>query len=163
MKWIEFFIEDITVDHVEFCDKYIKRTLINTRNSFYRPAMRVKRLNIILFGWETVEEELAYEEPGFERAYKIDFDVNGLQITVKNPDLADALKGMPEKLRIVILRHYILGHKLKDIAKDLDVSAVMVGKYRDKALVFLKERMTSGNEEKKKDSSSGGYHTGSDQ
>ena len=150
----KFFIEDITVEHIEFCDKYIKRTLINTRHSFYRSAMRLKRLNIILLGWETVEEELAYEEQGFVRAHRTVFDINGIQISVRDPDFADALKRMSEKLQVVILRHCILGHALKDIAKNLGVSAVMAGKYRDKGLAFLKERMTSDNEEKKKDYSS---------
>ena len=48
---------------------------------------------------------------------------------------------MPENLRTVLLRNQILNHKLKDIAKDLGVSAVMAGKYRNKAFAFIKERM----------------------
>lgn len=141
MKWIKLFIEDITLEHIEFCDKYIKRTLINTRHSFYRPAMRFKNLNIILLGWETVEEELACEEQGFEDVYETYIEVSGRRVPVKNSDFADVLLEMPENLRTVVLRHYILGHTLKDIAGDLGVSAVMAGKYRDKALAFIKERM----------------------
>lgn len=141
MKWIKFFIEDITLEHIEFCDKYIKRTLINTRNSFYRPAVRFKNLNIILLGWETVEEELACDEQGYEKIYKTYIEVSGKYVPVENPDFAKVLLEMPEHLRTVVLRHFILGHKLKDIAGDLGVSAVMAGKYRDKALAFIKERM----------------------
>lgn len=141
MKWIKLFIEDITLEHIEFCDKYIKRTLINTRHSFYRPTMRFKNLNIILLGWEAVEEELACEEQGFEDVYETYIEVSGRHVPVKNPDFADVLLEMPENLRTVVLRHFILGHTLKDIAGDLGVSAVMAGKYRDKALKFIKERM----------------------
>ncbi len=141
MKWIRLFIEDITLEHIEFCDKYIKRTLINTRNSFYRPAMRFSKLNIVVFGLDVVEEELACEEDGYEEVSAARIEVNGIHIPVHNPDFADVLMEMPENLRTVILRHEILNHKLKDIAKDLGVSAAMAGKYRDNALEFIKERM----------------------
>ncbi len=141
MKWIKLFIEDITLEHIEFCDKYIKRTLINTRNSFYRPAMRFSKLNIVIFGLDVVEEELVCEEDGYEEVSTVRIEVNGISIPVHNPDFADVLMEMPENLRTVILRHEILNHKLKDIAKDLGVSVTMAGKYRDKALEFIKERM----------------------
>lgn len=141
MKWIRLFIEDITLEHIEFCDKYIKRTLINARHSFYRPAMRISKLNIVVFGLDTVEEELACEENGYEAVCTARIDVNGISIPVNNPDFAEVLMEMPENLRIVILRHEILNHTLKEIARDLGVSATMAGKYRDKALEFIKERM----------------------
>ena len=141
MKWIRLFIEDITLEHIEFCDKYIKRTLINARHYFYRPAMRLSKLNIVIFGLDAVEEELSCEEDGYENIYVTYIEANGVKVPVHNPDFADVLLEMPENLRTVILRKEILNHKLKDIARDLGVSATMAGKYRDKALEFIKERM----------------------
>lgn len=141
MKWIKLFIEDITLEHIEFCDRYIKRTLINARRYFYRPAMRLSQLNIIVFGLDSVEEELACEENGYEEVYTTYIDMDNVRIPVKDPDFAQVLLEMPENLRTVILRYEILEHSLKDIAKDLGVSATMAGKYRSKALEFIKERM----------------------
>ncbi len=141
MKWIKLLIEDITMEHIEFCDKYIKRTLINQRHSYYRPAMRISRLNIIVLGLETVEDELACEENGFKKICTTHIDVSGERVPVHNSYFAEVLMEMPENLRTVLLRNQILNHKLKDIAKDLGVSAVMAGKYRDKAVAFIKERM----------------------
>lgn len=141
MEWSRFFIEDIILEHIEFCDKYIKRTLINARNAFYRPVKRFKELKIIVCELDSVEEELLCEEEGYERVYVTYIMVDGINVPVHNQNLAEVLLALPDTLRKVILRHEILNHKLKDIAKDLGVSATMAGKYRNKALEFIKENM----------------------
>ena len=129
------------MEQIEFCDKYLKRTLINARHSFYRPAKRFNELRILVCELESVEKELLCEEQGYERVYVTYVMVDGINVPVYNQNLADVLLHMPCTLRTVIVRHEILNHKLKDIASDLGVSATMAGKYRKKALKFIKENM----------------------
>ena len=129
------------MEQIEFCDKYLKRTLINARHSFYRPAKRINELKIIVCELDSVEKELLCEEEGYERVYVTYVMVDGINVPVYNQNLADVLLHMPCTLRTVIVRHEILNHKLKDIASDLRVSATMAGKYRKKALKFIKENM----------------------
>ncbi len=156
-------IEDINLEQIEFCDKYLKRTLINAHHSFYRPTKRFNELKITVCDLDSVEEELLCEEEGYERVYVTYITVDGVNVPIHNPNLADVLFNMPCTLRTVILRHEILNHKLMEIAKDLGVSATMAGKYRKKALKFMKENMRKDDEKTKKYHSSGGYHTGFDQ
>ena len=106
---------------------------------------------------------MLFEEEGYEQVYVTYITVDGINVPIHNPNLAEVLLAMPDTLRMVILRYEILNHKLKDIARDLGVSATMAGKYRKKALKFIKENMRKDDEKTKKYHSSGGYHTGSDQ
>lgn len=129
------------MEQIEFCDKYIKRTLINARHSFYRPAKRFNELKIIVCELDSVEKELLCEEEGYERILVTYITVDEVKIPVHNPNLAEVLLAMPHTLRTVIMRKEMLNHKLKDIARDLGVSATMAGKYRKKALKYIKENM----------------------
>lgn len=116
-------------------------SIFNLHHYTAAAAMRISRLNIIVLGLETVEDELACEENGFKKICTTHIDVSGERVQVHNSYFAEVLMEMPENLRTVLLRNQILNHKLKDIAKDLGVSAVMAGKYRNKAVAFIKKWM----------------------
>ena len=65
-----------------------------------------------------------------------------VSIPIYNHDLAEAIFGLKEKEREIILRNIVLGEALKDIAKDLGVTFQMVSKYKIKAIENLRKRMT---------------------
>ena len=163
MKMIRLFIEDLSYEHIDFCDNYIKKVIINAKRYFYRPKSKVQKYDIVFVGLGTCENELTYEEKGFEDIFATYITVKGTTIPVYDPDLADALFTLTEMQRTVVLRNIVLGDSLTDIAKDSGVSIAMISKHKQNALKIIKERMSGNHEQAEKDRSAGGYHFGCDQ
>lgn len=138
---MKLYIEDITSEHIEFCDKYIKKVITNAKCRFYRPKMRIDKYDILFVGFDECEEDLIYDED-FEKVCTTHITINDIPIPVHDPDLAEALLDLTEVQRMVVLRSIVLGDKLADIAKEIGVSVQMISKHKIKALRAIKERMT---------------------
>ena len=102
MKMIRLFIEDISYEHIDFCDSYIKKVIINAKRYFYRPKSKVQKYDIVFVGLGTCENELTYEEKGFEDIFATYIAVKGTAIPVYDPDLADALFTLTEMQRTLV-------------------------------------------------------------
>lgn len=143
MKSIRLFIEDITNEHIEFCDMYIKKVITNAKRKFYRPKTKIEKYQIVFVGLDTCEDEISYEDSAFEEIFTTYITVNDIPIPVYNPDLAKALLELTEIQRMVVLRNIVLGDRLSDIADEIGVSVQMISKHKIKALEIIKERMTN--------------------
>ena len=142
MKKIKLFIEDITLEHIEFCDKYLKKVITNAKKRFYRPQMQIKKYGIVFVGIDTYAHKLLVAEEGYEEVFTTYVTINDIQIPVHNQNLAEILLELSDTQRMVLLRTVVLGDKLTDIAKEIGVSVPMVAKYKKKALKIIKERMS---------------------
>ena len=100
-------------------------------------------MNITVLDIDTIVKKVGSDDPAYDKIYTISFNLNTICVPVHNPDLADALIKMPGKLRTIILRHEVLKHRLKDIAKDIGVSERTICSYRSKALESLRTRMAN--------------------
>ncbi|MBR3933901.1 MAG: sigma-70 family RNA polymerase sigma factor [Clostridia bacterium] len=142
MKKIKFFIEDITFEHIEFCDKYIKKTISNQKHKYYRSDNLAKKYDVIFVDLDCVEEEITCVDSDLEAIGCIYLRVKDVDIPVHNHELAKVLIDLTDKQRTVVLRNIVLGETLTEIAKDLGFSVSMARKLRNKALKNIKERMS---------------------
>ena len=69
-------------------------------------------------------------------------DVQGIKIPVLNPELADALRSLTEKQRLVLLKNVVLNVSLKQIALELGISIGMAEKHKNNAIRAIKRRMS---------------------
>lgn len=142
MKFIKFFIEDITFEMIDFCDRYIKKVITNAKHRFYRSKSYIGGHGLIIVDFDSAINQIPFEEKGFDEIFTTYITINDIPIPVHNPDLAEILLELPEVQRMIVLRTIVLGEKLTDIAKELGVSVPMVTKHRKKALATIKERMS---------------------
>lgn len=139
---VKFSINDISYEHIDFCDSYIKKVITNAKRYTYREKAKVKKYNIILLNLETQSECFKFEEKGFENVFTTYITINKTIIPIHNLDLAEALMELTDIQRETVLRSIVLGDKLKDIAKDVGVSVPMISKHRKRALEIIKQRMS---------------------
>lgn len=139
---IKFFINDLTSDHIDFCDNYIKKVVTNSKITFYRMKADLKKYDVFIVSLEGCSDEIPCNDNDYEELFTTYITVNDIPIPVHNPDLAEILLELPEVQRMVVLRTVVLGEKLTDIAKELGVSVPMITKHRKKALATIKERMS---------------------
>lgn len=142
MKLIKFFIEDVTFEMIDFCDRYIKKVITNAKRRFHRTKSHIEGHGVIIVEYDSVIDQLPFEEKGFDEIFTTYITVNDIPIPVHNPDLAEILLELPEVQRMVVLRTMILEETLTDIANELGVSVAMVSKHRKNALKTIKERMS---------------------
>ena len=142
MKLIKFFIEDVTFEMIDFCDRYIKKVITNSKRRFHRTKSHIEGHGVIIVEYDSVIDQLPFEEKGFDEIFTTYITVNDIPIPVHNPDLAEILLELPEVQRMVVLRTMILEETLTDIANELGVSVAMVSKHRKNALKTIKERMS---------------------
>ncbi len=138
MELTKLFIEDLTYEQLEFCDKYIKQTISNARAEYYREKYKDGRQEYIILDYDTFEEVITDFVSNNIPVY---INACGVSIPVYNHDLAEAILELRDKEREIILRNIVLGDTLKDIANDLGVTFQMVSKYKIKAIKNLRKRM----------------------
>lgn len=142
MKITKLLLEDLSFDQIDYCDSYIKKVITNAKKSYYRQKSKAKKYEIVFVDFKTYENEIPHGDDLYEKGFAAYINVNNVIITVHNPDLAEALSGLNEIQRMVVLRCVVLGEKAIDIAKELDVSAPMITKHKQKALEIIKKRMS---------------------
>lgn len=137
----EFTAENIPEELIGYVDGYIKTVIKNTKKRFYKQKTRYKKYGLVFVELDKYTENLRYEDPGFERALHQDIDVTGVKIPILNPELADALRGLTEAQRVVILKNAFLNVPIKTIASELGISCRMVEKHKHNAIESIKRSM----------------------
>jgi DNA-directed RNA polymerase specialized sigma24 family protein len=134
-------IDDITNEHIDFCDNYIKKVITNAKRYSYR--QKNKKFRIIVLDLETQSKYLQFEEKGYADIFTTYIPVSKTIIPVYDFDLAKAIFELSRIQRETILRNIVLGDKLTDIAKENGISASMISKHKKRALKIIKQRMLS--------------------
>ena len=137
-----FSLEDITSELLGYVDKYLKTVISNTKRRYYRNKKRSLKYGIVFVELDKYAEDLHYDDPGIEQALCQWIDMQGIKIPVLNPELADALRSLTEKQRLVLLKNVVLKIPMKQIALELGISISMVKKHKDKAIRVIKRRMS---------------------
>ena len=132
-----FSLEDITSELLDYVDKYLKTVISNTKRRYYRNKKRSLKYGIVFVELDKYAEDLHYDDPGIEQAL-----CQWIKIPVLNPELADALRSLTEKQRLVLLKNVVLKIPMKQIALELGISISMVKKHKDKAIRVIKRRMS---------------------
>lgn len=138
----DFSLEDISVELLDYVDRYLKTVISNTKRRYYRKAKRSREYGIVFVELDKYAEDLRYDDPGFEQVLCQLIDVQGVKIPVLNPDLADALRNLTETQRLVLLKNVVLKIPLKQIALELGISIGMVEKHKKNAIRAIKRRLS---------------------
>lgn len=137
----EFTAEDISKELIGYVDGYIKTVIKNAKKRYYKQKTRHKKYGLVFVELDKYAENLRYEDPGFERALHQVIDVAGAKITILNPELADALRGLTESQRVVLLKNTFLNVPIKQLASELGISYRMVEKHKNNAIQSIKRSM----------------------
>lgn len=140
MKKQGFVLDNINEDLLHTADKYIKKVIINTRNTYLRKKLKLKNSGIIFLSVETLDE-IPSEENNFIDKYCCYIKECDVSIPVENPQLAEALLSLTEKQRSVLLRHVVLKIPISKIALSMGISQRMAELHKQRALKNIKERM----------------------
>lgn len=143
----EFTAEDIPEELLGYVDGYIKTVIKNTKKRFYKQKTRYKKYGLVFVELDKYAENLRYEDPGFERTLHQEIDVAGAKIAIFNPELADALRGLTEAQRVVLLKNAFLNVPIKQIASELGISCRMVEKHKHNAIQAIKRSMSINDKE----------------
>lgn len=138
----DFLLEDISDELLHYVDKYLKTVISNTKRRYYRNKKRSLKYGIVFVELDKFVEDLHYDDPGIEQAHCQLIDVQGLKIPVLNSELADSLRNLTEKQRLVLLKNVVLKIPMKQIALELGVSIGMVEKHKKNAIRAIKRRMS---------------------
>ena len=90
---------------------------------------------------ERVDVRTWYRDQGEQVLCQM-IDVQGINIPVLNPELAEALRSLTETQRLVLLKNVVLKIPMKQIALELGVSIGMVEKHKNNAIRIIKRRMS---------------------
>ena len=142
----DFSPEDISLELLDYVDKYLKIVIGNTKRRYYRNKKRPHKYGIVFVELDKYAEDLHYDDPGFEQVLCQLIDVQGIKIPVLNPELADALRSLKETQRLVLLKNVVLNVPMKQIALELGVSIGMVEKHKNNAIRAIKRRMSADEE-----------------
>lgn len=133
--------QDIDSELIEYIDKYFKTVIINAKRHHYRKSNRLKKHGIIIVELEKYEENLTYDEAGFEEVTCQLVHIKNAQFPIFDQDLADAIAHLKEKQRVILLENIILQIPIKQIASELGISERMVEKHKHNALAAIKEEL----------------------
>lgn len=128
--------------------RYIEQTF----DAYCKAVIRNAAIDILRREKTKREHEISLSEftdPGelgaaAEDTYSLDettFSVHGINVTVHNPDLSEALTCIPAKLRDVVLMAYFLGLTESEIAHTLHLSQSTINERRTKSLRRLRKIM----------------------
>ena len=132
------FLTDETIDYI---DSYIIRVIINAKNDYYRKCTRHLKYNIQHVSFGQYDQDLFFEESGFNYLEKQYLKSGNISILVEDPDLMDALLQLPENHLYILLQNIVLKVPMKQIAKKLGISLRTVELYKHDALKTLRRRM----------------------
>lgn len=136
----EYYETDITPELAEMTDMYLKRVLINRKKRYYRERA-TKNGNYIVLGFETYENNLMYEEKGFDEANATIFTVKNIRIPIMQSELANAMQTLTTMQLQILLKVEVLGITTKEIAEEYGITQRMVCKHRCCALDKIKKAL----------------------
>ena len=121
-------------------DSYIKQILKYTARDLFDRKKRRGEREISLSGLTGAElTEIAVMDKYFADAYA--FDVLDWRIGITDVDLAEALNGLPQDRRDIILLSFFLDMTDEEIAARLEMARSTVAYKRTSALEKLRERL----------------------
>ncbi len=136
-----FSSSDIDTQTLIYIDRYLKLTISNTKRNFLRNKFRYKQYGITLVTLDDFENELVYEEPGFEDAICEWVSIHEIKIPIHSSALALALKSLSYQQRIILLQNIVLKIPLEKIASELGIGLRMVSRHKHNAIVKLKRSL----------------------
>lgn len=139
-KEFERYIEQ-TFD--SFCKKVIRNAAIDIHREISRQREREKSFSDLS---ESEQEALSVIDT--YNIYSKKFDVFGETVTIRDPDLGEALQYIQPQLRNIVFMRYFLDMSNTEIASKLNISNSTVSYRLDTALNQLREQIVSMNDTK---------------
>lgn len=127
--------EKIASDFNSFCWIVIRRSVINQLRGYVRHCRNYGTVSL-----EETEESLlaVYDDIP---AGKIKIPAGKLVILIEDESLADALMGLQDKKREIILLNAAFGYSLSEIAGELDLKYDTVKRYKSNAMRELRGKV----------------------
>lgn len=126
-----------------FCKKVIRNAAIDIHREISRQREREKSFSDLS---ESEQEALSVIDT--YNIYSKKFDVFGETVTIRDPDLGEALQYIQPQLRNIVFMRYFLDMSNTEIASKLNISNSTVSYRLDTALNQLREQIVSMNDTK---------------
>lgn len=126
-----------------FCKKVIRNAAIDIHREISRQRERELSLSDLS---ESELESLSVTDT--YNIYSMHYDVLGETVTIRDPDLGEALQYIQPQLRNIVLMRYFLDMSNTEIANKLNISNSTVAYRMDAALKQLREQIGSMNDTK---------------
>lgn len=140
MTKIKYTAEDINDEILNHADRYIKRTMINAKNSYYRKT-NIKDKKITIINIENIQDILVDSNDAFSQILGDVFTVENIKINIFREDLSIALSNITDKQRNVLLLNIALDIPLPSVARTFGISLRAVEKHKQKALEKIRREM----------------------
>jgi RNA polymerase sigma factor (sigma-70 family) len=121
-------------------DSFCKKVLKNTARELYRKNQRQESQEVPFSGLTAYEFSALSAEDSYDATEAV-FDVQGDEIVVTDGDIAEALKGLPQEKRDIVLLSYFLEMTDRKIAERMDILRRTVTNRRTSSLRELKRIM----------------------
>jgi RNA polymerase sigma factor (sigma-70 family) len=121
-------------------DLFCKRLLSNTAKELYRKRQKLKAQETTFSELTDSEFAALYSEDTYGQVEEV-FDVQGAPVVVSDSDLAEALKGLSQERRDIVLLSYFIGMTDREIAERMDIMRRTVSNRRTSSLRELKKIM----------------------
>jgi RNA polymerase sigma factor (sigma-70 family) len=117
-------------------DSFIKTCCRNELRNIEKYEKRLRSREILISDFSLIEDKSDVTEIVIP-----DFIVKGLEISIKDPDLLEALQKLTARERELILLIHFTGFNPKDISEEMEVVERTIYNRHNKVLVKLKEYM----------------------
>lgn len=133
--------KDVSENMIDHTDKYIRKTIINAKNSYYQNIYKLHKKGIVILDIDDYKDSLGYTDIDFEKADGNSFIVEGYEINISELQLFDALSSITEKQREVLFMNVIFGVPLSKIAATYGISIRATEKHKQKALENVRRKL----------------------
>jgi RNA polymerase sigma factor (sigma-70 family) len=121
-------------------DSFCKKLLKNTARELYRKQQREAKREVPFSELSSKEFSTLYAEDSYGMTETV-FDVQGDPVVVGDGDIAEALKGLPQEKRDIVLLSYFTGMTDYEISERMDILRRTVTNRRASSLRELKRIM----------------------
>ena len=139
-------LEDITDEQQTYADAYLRKVIVNTKNKSYHRQMKPRQYGITFVPLDPDDNNLVYEDPGFEKAMCQHIRVLEQDIPVYNTSLYWALLCLTDKQRVALLGNVVLRIPMGQIAHILGVYPRTAEKYKHNAIQRVRRYMDENTE-----------------
>lgn len=133
-------LEDVNEEILNHTDRYLKRTMINAKNSYYR-KISIKDKKITIINIENIQDILADNDDLFDDLLCEVFLVKNIKIRIFDNALSKALSNITDRQRNVLLLNVALDIPLSKVAHSFGISLRAVEKHKQKALEKIRKEM----------------------
>lgn len=117
-------------------DSFIKTCCRNELRNIEKYEKRLRSREVLIFDFSLIEDTSGVTEITLP-----DFVVKGLEVSIANEDLLDALQKLSAKDRELILLIHFMGFNPKEISKEMEVVERTIYNRHNKVLIKLKKIM----------------------